>query len=430
MDELKPKAKKLINEFKGNNYIYGTGCLERINEITSTFGKKVLLITSLHKRDPDNYKKIIHSLTKSGIEIIGHTLSARPNSPIEDVLMMKEAILASKPDCVVAASGGSGIDAAKAAIVLANLGGNLEDYFGVGKVTEKLSESRKELLPCIAVQTASGSAAHLTKYSNITDFKIYQKKIIVDEAIVPPKCLFDYSLTKSMSTSFTCDGAFDGLAHCLEVYYGASSQSFEKIQDIALTGIELIIAFLESTVDNPSGLEAREALGLATDLGGYAIMIGGTNGAHLTSFSLVDILSHGRACAILNPYYTVFFSHAIQKQLKHLAELFSRYGLMKQEALSLRGRELGLAVAQGIIALSKRMEFPTTLGEIEGITYAHLKKALQAAKDPQLSMKLKNMPIPLTADMVDEYMAPILEAAMSGNFSVIKTLDIVRRKPK
>lgn len=429
MDELKTKAKKLINEFKGNNYIYGTGCLERINEITSTFGKKVLLITSLHKRDPDNYKKIIHSLTKSGIEIIGHTLSARPNSPIEDVLMIKEAILASKPDCVVAASGGSGIDAAKAAIVLANLGGNLEDYFGVGKVTEKLSESRKELLPCIAVQTASGSAAHLTKYSNITDFKTFQKKIIVDEAIVPPKCLFDYSLTKSMSTSFTCDGAFDGLAHCLEVYYGASSQSFEKIQDIALTGIELIIAFLESAVDNPSGLEAREALGLATDLGGYAIMIGGTNGAHLTSFSLVDILSHGRACAILNPYYTVFFSHAIQKQLKHLAELFLRYGLMKQEALLLRGRELGLAVAQGIIALSKRMEFPTTLGEIEGITYAHLKKALQAAKDPQLSMKLKNMPIPLTADMVDEYMAPILEAAMSSNFSVIKTLDIVNRKP-
>lgn len=232
-----------------------------------------------------------------------------------------------------------------------------------------------------------------------------------------------------MLTSFTCDGAFDGLAHCLEVYYGASSQSFEKIQDIALTGIELIIAFLESAVDNPSGLEAREALGLATDLGGYAIMIGSTNGAHLTSFSLVDILSHGRACAILNPYYTVFFSHAIQKQLKHLAELFSRYGLMKQEALSLRGRELGLAVAQGIIALSKRMEFPTTLGEIEGITYAHLKKALQAAKDPQLSMKLKNMPIPLTADMVDEYMAPILEAAMSSNFSVIKTLDIVNRKP-
>jgi len=30
-------------------------------------------------------------------------------------------------------------------------------------------------------------------------------------------------------------------------------------------------------------------------------MIGGTNGAHLTSFSLIDVLTHGRACAMLNP---------------------------------------------------------------------------------------------------------------------------------
>ncbi len=32
-----------------------------------------------------------------------------------------------------------------------------------------------------------------------------------------------------------------------------------------------------------------------THLGGYAIMIDGTGGAHLNSFSLADMLSHGRA---------------------------------------------------------------------------------------------------------------------------------------
>jgi len=37
-------------------------------------------------------------------------------------------------------------------------------------------------------------------------------------------------------------------------------------------------------------------------------------------------------------------------------------------------------------------------------------------------MKLKNMPIPLNADLIDEYMAPILEAARTGDFSVIKNL--------
>jgi len=37
-------------------------------------------------------------------------------------------------------------------------------------------------------------------------------------------------------------------------------------------------------------------------------------------------------------------------------------------------------------------------------------------------MKLKNMPVPLTADMVDEYMKPVLEAALTGDFSAIKTV--------
>ena len=81
-------------------------------------------------------------------------------------------------------------------------------------------------------------------------------------------------------------------------------------------GIGLVVKYLPSV---PSGtrriIEARTALGLATDLGGYAIMLGGTNGAHLTSFSLVDILSHGRACAIMNPYYTVFFAPAVEEPL-------------------------------------------------------------------------------------------------------------------
>lgn len=37
-------------------------------------------------------------------------------------------------------------------------------------------------------------------------------------------------------------------------------------------------------------------------------------------------------------------------------------------------------------------------------------------------MKLENMPIPLTADMIDEYMGPILAAAQNGDISVIKNV--------
>ena len=422
MKELKEKARELVYEFKGKNYVYGIGCLKRVGELAAPFGKKVLLITNLQRRDYRSYKNIIDSLSSYGKEIRGPSQSARPNSPKEDVLRIKDEILQENPDFVLAASGGSGIDAAKAALVLAALGGEIGNYFGVGEVSEELREKGKKLLPFVAIQTASSSAAHLTKYSNITYLKANQKKIIVDEAVIPPRALFDYSLTKSMSVSFTSDGAFDGLAHCLEVYYGANPESLGKIEEIALAGIELIVSSLEKTVAEPSNMEAREALGLATDLGGYGIMVGGTNGAHLTSFSLVDILSHGRACALLNPYYTVLFASAIQNQLKQLSRLFAKYGLMSKPSSTLSGKELGLAVAKALIGLSKRVDFPTTLNQIPGMSKTHIEKALQAAKNPQLEMKLKNMPIPMTSDMVDKYMRPILEAAFSGDFSLIKSL--------
>ncbi|NIM90858.1 MAG: iron-containing alcohol dehydrogenase [Candidatus Aminicenantes bacterium] len=422
MDELKAKARALIDEFKGKNYICGLGCLENTGALAASLGKKVLFITNLNRRSPEVFHQLLDSLMQAKLDTEGPFPSAQPNSPQEDVETIKEEILRAKPDAVLAASGGSGIDASKAALVLAALGGNIEDYFGMGRVTEKLKISGKALLPCIAVQTASSSSAHLTKYSNITDLRTHQKKLIVDEAIVPPKALFDYSLTESMSASFTADGAFDGLAHCLEVYYGAKPDSYQKIEEIALIGIELIIASLEKAIAEPLNQEAREGLGLGTDLGGYAIMKGGTNGAHLTSFSLVDILSHGRACALLNPYYTVFFAPAIQKQLQELARLFSKYGLMEESPRSLQDQELGLVVAEALIELSRRVNFPTTLGEIEGLSDSHIQKALQAARNPQLEMKLRDMPVPLTPDMVDEYMKPILEAAMEGDFSRIKTL--------
>jgi len=81
-----------------------------------------------------------------------------------------------------------------------------------------------------------------------------------------------------------------------------------------------------------------------------------------------------------------------------------------------------MAVAEAMMELSRRIGFPTTLGEVEGFTQQHIMRALTAAKDPQLKMKLENMPVPLTAEMVDEYMGPVLEAARTGNLTLIKNV--------
>ena len=167
----------------------------------------------------------------------------------------------------------------------------------------------------VAVQTSASSGAHLTKYSNITDPVAGQKKLIVDPAVIPDRSLFDYGVTTSMPVKVTIDGALDAIAHTFEVYCGAKPEYYAKAQELAECAISLCAEYAHVLVKDPGNLKAREAIGLATDLGGYAIMIGGTSGAHLTSFSLVDIVGHGTACGIMNPYYAVFYEKAIQRQL-------------------------------------------------------------------------------------------------------------------
>ena len=419
-------ARKLLREFKGDNYAFGAGALEQVGNFARSLGQRVLVIANPSRWLQPTVTRVTELLQNAGCEVVGTVAGAQPNAPKEDVYRLEGQILHTAPDCLVAIGGGSTIDAAKAANVLASLGchsADIEDYFGTGLVTAVAQKMNRKLIPMVAVQTAASSGAHLTKYSNVTDPVNGQKKLIVDDAIVPPKAVFDYELTVTTPKNTTLDGAFDGLAHCLEVFYGAPADRYDKIAEIALLGIELIAEGVIQMAEDRWDPEIRETLGLATDLGGYAIMVGGTNGGHLTSFSLVDVTSHGRACAVMNPYYTVFFAPSIERQLSAVAEVLKKVGLIEGDLTGVRGRELGVMVAHGLVALSKKVGFPTTLQELPGFTDEHIARALEAAKNPQLEMKLKNMPVPLTSAQVDEYMGPILEAAKTGDFNIIKNLS-------
>ena len=427
MSELVEKASAILREFKGDTYAFGSGILDDApGKFTAEFGKKAMFVGPLNFEWFQPIKdRIFKSLEKAGVEVIDVVQSAGPNAPFVDVYRIHSHIMHKKPDVVVVADGGSGIDAVKAAATLATLGDiqpEIDPFFGVGEVTKVCESSGRKIMPVVAIMLAASSGAHLTKYSNITDPIVGQKKLIVDEAIIPPRCIFDYDVTISQPMSLTLDGGLDGIAHCLEVYFGAPSATKDKAKDVAEVGLEIIIQGLTKVKENPQDKEARTLLGLGTDLGGYAIMIGGTSGAHLTSFSLVDVLSHGRACALMNPYYTIFFAPAIEEQLRVIGTIYKKYGYIDQDIDSLSGRDLGMAVAQGMINFSKFLEFPICLEEVPGVTTQHIERCLVAAKNPQLDMKLRNMPVSLHAGLVDEYMRPILEAAWAGDVNKIKNM--------
>ena len=419
------KARELVRGFKGDDYAFGSGALQRTGSLAAQLGQRVAVVFSQVPGKATNAAaaQVKESLQAAGLTLLSTVAGVTPNAPREQVLRLGEEIEELGPDVIVVIGGGSTIDAAKAANILAILGGPIDRYFGTALVTGALAEANGALIPLLAVQTASSSSAHLTKYSNITDLSTGQKKLIVDEAIVPPKAAFQYDVTTSMPPDLTADGGLDGISHMIEVLYSAvGTPDYNLTEGIAAVGVKLIVDNLLRAVKEPTNLRAREALGLGTDLGGYAIMIGGTNGGHLTSFSLVDVMSHGRACAVANPYWTVFFAPAIQQPLKLLGRIYRDAGWTDADIDSLDGRELGIAVAEAMIALLERIGLPASLGEVGGFSGEHIERALTAAKNPQLKMKLQNMPVPLTAEMVDDYMGPVLEAARTADLSLIKNV--------
>jgi alcohol dehydrogenase len=428
MSELMEQARDMIVSFKGKRYAFGTGVLDRIGPMTAQVGRKALLVGRVSSPWlKPALVQVLESLKTDGVEVLGQVQGAGPNAPREDVYRIHGHILHKRPNVIVSVESGSGIDACKAAATLATFGdieAELDPYFGVGEVTKLCRSTGREVLPIIPIMTAASSSAHLTKYSNITDPVSGQKKLIVDEAIVPPRAIFDYGLTMTQPMSLSLDGGMDGLSHCLEVYLGAKDQDVSVVEEISLLGIELIITGLGELVRNPDDMEAREKIALGTDLGGYAIMVGGTSGPHLNSFSLVKYLSHGRACALLNPYYTLFFSPAVEKRVRKLGAIYSKHGHIDKDPDVFSSLELGRVVAEGMLSFNRSIGFPTTLGEIEGMEKNIISKILQAAKDPQLESKLQNMPVPLTANLVDKYMGPVLEAAWNGNLDKIVTPQV------
>jgi alcohol dehydrogenase class IV len=381
-------------------------------------------------------------LGKNKIKIKAEVGTSAPNTPLEDVIKLADIIRKINPASIVCVGGGSAIDCAKNANALVSVGENpenLEKFFGVGEVSKIAAQKNKKLYPLIAVQIAASSGAHLSKNAVLTINKLNQKKLVSDELLIPDRAVFDYSTTLTTPLELTLDGAMDGLAHSLEVYYGADIskigiESFKKLEDVCLTSISMIVNTLPKLIKDLKNIKYREIIGLATDLGGYALILGGTGGAHLNSFSLVDILTHGRACAVLNPYYTIFFAPAIKDKLIKIADIYKDFiteevigksgniGFGKTNFENIKARQLGELVAKAMIDFSRKLEFPVKLDDIKGFSDSHVEKILEAAKNPQLEIKLKNMPVPLNAQQIDYFMRPVLLAAKTGDFSYIKNI--------
>ncbi len=257
---------------------------------------------------------ILFSIGEAGLHF--HPFEAvKPNPRDEDVYAA--AALLQKEDCavVIAIGGGSTIDTAKGAALLAAYGGKVSDYAGWEKVPGPV-------LPLIAIPTTAGSGSEATSWAVITDSGSHAKLAIGDRYLAPSLALVDPALTLSLPAGLTAATGMDALTHAIEAYVSALSSPVNDL--LALESIRLVAAHLRAAVANGQDLQAREGMLLASTLGGIAINNADVAGVHCLSEGMGSLYDapHGLLNAILLPYFMAYWESGCGERFAEIARAF------------------------------------------------------------------------------------------------------------
>jgi alcohol dehydrogenase class IV len=295
--------------------LYGPGSLGRLTEEATGLGRRALLVTGKGSlKRTGTLDTIRGSLARCGIETIPFEgVEADPS--VETVDRGTAAALDGKCDLVVAAGGGSVIDAGKAIAGMVTNGGSVRDYLE-GK------EIARDALPFIAIPTTSGTGAEATKNAVITDRRKGCKRSIRHRRLIPAVAIVDPLLTLTLPPDITASTGMDALAQLIEAY--VSRKSTPVTDALALYGMELVSRSLEKAVSNGGDVTARADVSLASLLSGMALANAGLGAAHALSHPLgVRFrIPHGCGCAMLLPHVMEFNLPAAAEKYARVAAAF------------------------------------------------------------------------------------------------------------
>ena len=116
-----------------------------------------------------------------------------PNSTLDAVNQCAALIAAQKADMIIAVGGGSVMDTAKAANLLAVRGGKLQDHMGA-----YLLGPNEKLLDFVAVPTTAGTGSEVTKVAVIYDPENQVKLPFTEDPFLPCLAVLDPEATASM----------------------------------------------------------------------------------------------------------------------------------------------------------------------------------------------------------------------------------------
>lgn len=285
-----------FNFFLDTRIEFGQDSIDKLSDIINEFNpKKVCIVTDENLVKIGLLDKIFSVLSDNNIKYQTFD-KVEANPSIEVVDLCGQFCRDENCDLFVAFGGGSSMDTAKGASVVATNEGSCFDYLDGRRSNKK--EIEIEPIPIIAIPTTSGTGSEVSQYSVITDLKTKIKDSISSPKIYPRVAIIDPNYTKQLPAFITACTGLDVLGHAIEAY---TSKIENPLTDIlALGAIRLVFNYLPNSV-NQQDIESRTNMAFASLIAGIAMSHCGATIPHAMGCPLSGYCNtpHGLAVGVL-----------------------------------------------------------------------------------------------------------------------------------
>lgn len=252
-------------------------------------------------------------------------------------------------DAIVAVGGGSVMDIAKLASILAT------DEYGVRDLLDNPLLGRK-CVRSLMIPTTAGTGAEATPNSIVSVPEKELKVGIVNPAMIADGVILDAEMIKKLPRTIAAATGVDALAHAIECFTSKKANPFSDT--FALEALDLILNNIEEACDNPEALEAKNKMMIAAFYAGIAITASGTTAVHALSYPLGGKyhIPHGVSNAMMLVPVMKFNEPVCRERF---ANVYDR--VVPDRDASMNAAEKSGWVIKRLDSIVKHLEIPTSL---------------------------------------------------------------------
>ena len=352
-------------------------------------GDRVLLVTDPGMMATGLVQQATDGLRAAGVAV---TLFDQVQADPPESIVLHAAQQARGVTGVIGFGGGSSLDVAKLAALLAASGQPLAEAYGIGN-------AQGPRLPLVLVPTTAGTGSEVTPISIVTT-GASEKMGVVSPLLLPDLALLDPELTIGLPAHVTAATGIDAMVHAIEAYASVNANNNPISRALAVEALGLMGRMLLRAVQKPDDLEARTGMLLCSMLAGQAFANFPVAAVHALAYPIGGHykVPHGLSNALVLPHVLRFNAQVAPKAY---AELLPH---VFPDLPAMNVAEAAMKFAQGMADLSQACGLEQGLREM-GIARKVLPKLARDAMNQ--TRLLVNNPRP-----VDEAAAmEIYEAA-------------------